>query len=177
MLLYHGSSIASINTLEPRPSNHDKPYVYLTHSPVLAAIYAHNVLPSPYGWFTYFWSEGHLYYEEYFPHQLEIFYQGKPGYIYTCEAALPTLDKMPWVYLSETPVPTAACRFIPNLYEELLALEEQGQLIIRRYHTLSPKNLDRIRRIVTQQIDQYQLRDHPDSPYAVFLRTYFPDLL
>ncbi len=177
MLLYHGSPVPGIAALEPRLSNHGTPYVYLTHSSSLATLHAHNALPSPFGWFTYFWDGDLLCYEEYFPNQLEEFYAGKTGYVYTCQTELPTLEKMPWVYLSDVPVPTTACRCIPDLYEELLALEAQGQLMLRRHHTLSAKALERIRKTVLQQIDQYHLRDTPASPYAAFLHAHYPDLL
>ncbi len=179
MQLFHGSSVPGIQTLEPRLSNHGKPYVYLTHTKALATIYAHNVMTPPNGWFTYYFrkEDGKLVYEEYFPNQLEEFYENQRGYIYTCEANLPVLEKMPWVYLSDEPVPVACCQEIPDLLSALLAYEKTGELIIRRFETLSARQLEVIHRINLSEIEKYHLREHPESEHGRFIFSHYPDLL
>lgn len=79
MKLYHGSSVPGIRALRPALSNHGRPYVYLTDIEPLAAIYAHNPLPSPYGFFPYLWYQGKLHYEEYFHGPSGRFMKAKPG--------------------------------------------------------------------------------------------------
>ena len=136
MKLYHGSSLGGIEKLRPGLSNHDKPYVYLTHSPILAALYAHNPLTRPNGFFSYWWGkDGILRYDEYFENQLEAIYSGQCGFVYECTGEYPQLEKMPWVYLSEAEVPVIDCVEIRDLYAQLLQYEKEGLLIVRRWHS------------------------------------------
>ena len=177
MMLYHGSATPGLTRLIPFQSNHDRPYVYLTHSSALAALYAHNPMTRPNGWFTYRWDgEGRLHYDEYFPGQLAALYQGQTGCVYAAEAQLPAMEKMPWIYLSETPVQVIDCRVIPDLLAHLLSLEAQGALVIHRYETLSDGARESFRRIVRREIDKNALREHPESEYAMFLRRYMPEV-
>lgn len=179
MKLYHGSPAPNLPVLTPRLSTHSRSLVYLTDIPELAAIYAHNPLTPPNYFFSYYVRDGALHYDEYFPNQLEEFYAGREGFVYTADLdtqALDRLDSMPWVYMSENPVVPTDCRHIPDLYAELLSYERAGRLIIHRHADLSPKYLATIHRLIAQEIADRGLRDTPDDEYAVFLRARFPDL-
>ena len=177
MMLYHGSATPGLTRLIPFQSNHDRPYVYLTHSPALAALYAHNPMTRPNGWFTYRWDrEGRLHYDEYCPGQRAALYQGQTGCVYAAEAELPAMEKMPWIYLSEIPVEVTACQDILDLMAHLLLLETRGELIVHRYETLSDAARENFRRIVRGEIDKNALREHPESEYALFLHRYMPEV-
>lgn len=175
MILYHGSATPDITTLRPFLSNHGKPYVYLTDCPALAVIYAHS--PVEGGYFPYFFDkEGQLCYEEYFPNALDL-YKGFGGYVYTAEAeALNQLEKMPWVYLSQEPVAVTGCRFIPDLYEELLALDEAGSLKLVRFGELTEKKLQGIYGMLRRNAETLGLKNRDDE-YARFFKAHFPFLL
>lgn len=178
MHLYHGSPTPHIRALQPCLSNHGKPYAYLTDCPELAVIYAWNPVPRPYTYFPYERGrDGTLYYDEYFPNAMETVYRGHGGYIYCCEAELPRLENMPCIYVSESPVAVSGCRWIPDLYEELLRLEQAGRLICRRYEQRSPREHEQARQLLLREIDQYHLQDRPGDPYALFIRAHFPGLL
>lgn len=175
---YHGSSIPGIKALQPFVSNHERPYVYLTDSEVLAAIYAHNPMHRPNGWFSYCWGkDGTLYYDEYFENQLEEIYRGQQGYVYKCQGEFPRMEKMFWVYLSESAVPVADCREIPDLYRQLLRYEQEGRLVIRRWHTRTVAQKARIREIVADSLKKTPL----DSPfrleYEAYIKAHFPGLV
>ena len=179
MKLYHGSSVPGITQLKPFLTGPDNP-VCLTHNAAMATLYTHNPLPRPLGWFPYDWDkEGNLHYKEYYPDAMADIYKGHSGYVYTCEGDfdLPHPDKMPWVYLSTEPVAVSNCRFIPDIYEELLTLEQAGRLTVHRYETLAEGQLAWIRQMVEQQIDSFHLRDNPDSEYARFIHAHYPDQL
>ena len=178
MTLYHGSATPGITTLRPNLSNHGKPLVYLTNDPALAVIYAHNPLTPPDCYFPYFYDkEGQLCYEEYFPQALDL-YKGFGGYVYTAEADnLTQLEKMPWVYLSEEPVPVTGCRFIPDLYAELLALDAVGSLKIIRFGDLTEQKLQGIYGMLRREAQREGLKDHPEREYARFYQAHFPFLL
>ena len=179
MKLYHGSPLPNLSVLKPSLSAHSRALVYLTDIPELAAIYAHNPLAPPNYFFSYYLRDGALHYDEYFPNQLEEFYSGREGYIYSADldpTAFDHPDKMPWIYMSEAPVAPTDCRHIPDLRVELLDRERDGRLTIHRYASHSEKYLATIRRLIAQEIADRRLRDRPDDEYAAFLRAHFPDL-
>ncbi len=173
MLLYHGSPAAGITALEPRQSGHDKPYVYLSDNPTLALLYAQNPIRRPGGFFPYWFDkDGMLHYDEYFPDQTLRMYQGHSGWIYQLEAdGLTQLDRMPWVYLSETEVPVTRADFIPDLYAALLDAEHIGRLILHRYENFPEAQQEIHRKIVRKSLEGY-----PEADYVRFLQEHMPEL-
>lgn len=179
MKLCHGSPVPNLTVLKPSLSTHSRALVYLTDIPELAAIYAHNSLTPPNYFFSYYVRDGALHYDEYFPGQLEEFYSGKAGYVYSAECdptAFDLPEKMPWIYMSENPVVPTDCRYIPDLCAELLDCEREGRLTIHRYATQSEKYLATMHRLISQEMAERHLRDDPTDEYASFLREHFPDL-
>ena len=177
MILYHGSSIPGIAQLRPFSSNHGKPYVYLTHSPVLAAIYAHNPLTRPNGFFSYWWGkDGILCYDEYFENQLEVIYSGQRGYIYTSQGAFPQLEKMPWVYLSESPVEVTEVSEIPDLYALLLQYEQERLLRVRRWHEASEKQREIWENVVRRSLHGTDVSTESGREYSEYIRAHFPNI-
>ncbi len=176
MTLYHGSATPGITVLDPRFSDPKDPHIYLTDCPALAVIYAHN--PVKGGYFPYFFDkEGQLCYEEYFPNALDL-YKGFGGYVYTAEAeGLPQRENMPWAYKSAAPIPVTGCRAIPDLYGELLRLEESGELRIIRFRDLTEQKLQGIYKMLHREAQRESLKDHPESEYAQFYQAHFPFLL
>lgn len=174
MKLYHGSANPNIAVLRPFSSNHDKPYVYLTHSPVLATVYAHNPLPRPSGFFSYWWGkDGVLCYDEYFENQLEEIYAGQTGYVYECDGEFPQLEQMPWVYLSEDPVPVARCTRIPDLYEQLLRYEQDGLLRIQRWKGASEQQRAVWVNVVKRSLQKTDMSTPAGRAYADYIRAHF----
>lgn len=71
-----------------------------------------------------------------------------------------------------------SCRVIPDLYEELLALEEAGDLVIHRWEDMSQEKLAQIRRVILREIEQDGgVPDGPPNPYILFIRRHFPNLV
>lgn len=177
MILYHGSKTANIECLRPFASNHGKPYVYLTHSKILAAIYAHNPLTRPNGFFTYWWSkDGTLCYDEYFADQLETIYAGQTGYVYECAGDYPQMEPMPWVYLSEETVPVANCIEIPDIYELLLQYEQEGLLKVQRWHEVSVKQREVWENVVKRSLAKTDITTPTGKEYCAYIRAHFPNL-
>lgn len=177
MILYHGSGVPGIKALRPFSSNHGKPYVYLTHSPVLAAVYAHNPMTRPNGFFTYWWGkDGILRYDEYFENQLETIYAGQRGFVYQCEGEYPQLEKMPWVCLSERETAVTGCAEIPDLYEHLLQCEREGLLIVRRWREASIKQREIWENVIRRSLVGTDLTTPAGREYAAYIRVHFPKL-
>lgn len=174
MKLYHGSAVPDLSVLRPFVSNHDKPYVYFTHSPVLAAIYAHNPLTRPNGFFPYWWQkDGVLCYDEYFENQLEEIYKGQTGYVYECEGDFTPLEQMPWIYLAEQAVPVCRCHRIPDLYEQFLHYEQAGAIRIQRWRVVSEKQRAIWAEVVKQSLQKADMSTLAGREYAAYLHAHF----
>ena len=173
MTLYHGSSVPHLTELKPFLSNHEKPFVYLTDDQTLALLYAHNPIARPGGFFPYWFDKsGQLHYDEFFSGQTSLIYEHHDGWVYSAETQdLPRLDKMPWVYLSNTPVPLRGAEHIPDLYRALLDAEKVGRIIIHRYEDIPPEQQERHRQVVRRSF-----ADHGEDDYMRFMRTYMPEL-
>lgn len=174
MVLYHGSSVPGIKELRPISYGEGDALTYLTHSRVLAAIYAHNPMTRPNGYFTYWFDrDGRLYYDEYFENQTEILYSGQRGFVYECDGEFPQMEKMPWVYLSKTPVPVKKCEEIPDIYKQLLSYEVEGSLTIRRWSDASQGQRDIWEGVVRRSLAATDLATPLGREYFDFIRTYF----
>ncbi len=177
MKFYHGSNVPNLTCLKPFPSNHKKPYVYLTKSKVLAAIYAHNHLTRPNGFYTYRWGkDGILRYDEYFENQLEMMYSKQTGYIYECEGEYMHIETMPWVYLSDQEVSVHNCTEIPDLYEQLLQFEKDGLLIVRRWNETSDKQKEIWKNAVKQSLADTDCTTASGKEYFEFIKTHFQNI-
>ena len=181
MKLYHGSDNGDIKELKPILSNHNKPYVYLITNKALAVMYAYNALPRPNGFFTYgFNKDGTPYYDEYFEGQLEKLYKGKSGYLYEFESEklnVVTLPQIKGAYVSEEVVKTNTPIFIEDIYEEMLKLEKEGLITINRYNEASESRKLLYKKIIQNEIENKELKENLNHPYAEFLHEHFPDLI
>lgn len=173
MTLYHGSHLSGLTVLKPSLSNHDKAYVYLSDNATLALFYAYNPIRRPGGFFPYWFDKhGTLLYDEYFPDQLRLIYAGHDGWIYHTDAdSLPRLDKMPWVHLSESPVPITHAEYIPDLYQAMLDAEKAGKFVFNRYESIPESQRDIHRRVVRNS-----LAGRGEDDYVQFMRRHIPEL-
>ncbi len=177
MILFHGSAVSGIECLRPFQSSQDKPYVYLTQSEVLAAIYSCNPLTRPNGYFTYWWDrDGKLYYDEYFENQTEVIYSGQKGFVYRCEGDYQQMEKMPWVYLSAESVPVMSCKEIADIYQQLLKYESEGMLTIRRWNEASDKQKEIWERVVKRSFDNRDMTLPINQQYYRFIKEHFNNI-
>lgn len=174
---YHGSSIRGLKTLVPACKTRNtirEPLVFLTKS------YAHAVLyiwSRPFKWVMFQISgDGTVTFTEQFPGALREFYDGAGGCVYQCGGKHPDiyLSNMENVYLSQKPVPVAACQTIENAYAEILRLEEAGSLRIRRFETLTPEERWEIQKRTVRAIHFQKLLFEPTSAMARFVQEKFP---
>ncbi len=174
MKLYHGSDTSGITLLRPFLSNHGKPYVYFTDSEVLATVYAHSPVSRPNCFHTYrFREDGVLCYDEYFENQLEEIYAGQTGYVYECEGDFPKMERMPWIYLAQQEVTVCKCTEIPDIYSQLLQYENEGRLVIQRWHTVSERQRRIWRKVVRDSLQEMDISTPAGRDYADFVRAHF----
>lgn len=50
---YHGSPVGGLNELKPFLSEHGKPYIYFSSSPIVALLYAVKPVPKPFSFYPY----------------------------------------------------------------------------------------------------------------------------
>ncbi len=178
MKLYHGSNIGGIRVLEPRQADHDRPYVYLSTIPVVAAFYLCNAVEKPYYWFPYGFDEGGVpVYHELYPDALRQVSEGVRGYIYEVEAGEKQVfpfKNIPCARLAAEPLAVTGCLEVKNAYELFLEYVEQGQMRIGRFEDKSEQELSRWYSMIKGCLKEKEMVKIPDCSYAVFVRNRFP---
>lgn len=171
MTCYHCSPTPGLLTLQPRkPESFQKPAaVYLTTLLPMALMYGIRNYEYTYGYTR----EGQIYLDEYFPNALEILYRGKAASLYICAPSETKSTKIPNEIVSFTEVPVLQEVRIPDVCEALLEQERLGTLVIHRYHELSDKKLEWIRKAEADTIREMQLIGK-DEPMAEYYRSYYP---
>ncbi len=172
MTCYHCSPTPGLLTLQPRkPESFQKPNaVYLTTLLPMALMYGIRNYEYTYG----YTQEGQIYLDEYFPNALEILYRGKSASLYICAPNETKSTKIPNEIVSFTEVPVLQEVRIPDVCEALLEQERLGTLVIHRYHELSDKKLEWIRKAEADSIREMQLIEK-DGPIADYYRTNYPE--
>lgn len=138
--LYHGSITPGIIALEARSRLHgtDQMVVYLTDSIPYALFYIWDSerTGSNQKHVTGGFRGGQAFYEEQFPDQLRVFYQGVSGYLYRIRhtEAAQAMENRDGLFWQEGNVAVADMLYIPDVYAELLRYEAAGQLNVLRFN-------------------------------------------
>ena len=172
MPYYHCSPTTGLTHLVPRkPQAFQKPSrVYLTTSLPMALMYSVRNYEYTYG----YTKDGQIHFAEYFPHALEILYRGKSASLYLCAPKSVQPTEIPNEVVCQTTVPIVGETLISDACEALLEQERLGNLLIYRYHTLSPAMLDWIKAVQTQEILHGNLLHSPGEK-SNYYRTYYPE--
>lgn len=172
MTYYHCSPTRGLKTLEPGvPKSFDKPAgVYLTTLLPMALMYGVRNFEYTYGYTR----EGQIYYEEYFPDALETLYRGRSASLYICTPKSVTATAIPNEAVSAEPVEVLEEIVIEDVCEALLEQERLGNLVIRRYHELTPGMLEWIRQAEAEEIRKRDLLQL-DGPMADYMREHYPE--
>ena len=179
-MLYHGTSVQGLKRLEPMISEHGKPYVYFSSNIVVAAFYTVHRVKRPYNWFPYGFNENSTpVYYEYYENAFSDVYSGKRGVIYCCEN-VPNIQNptnINCTYVCENAVNISEIIEIDDMYKWFIEKENGGELIIKRYETLSQRQKQNFISIVQAEIDDNKLREKPDCDYTEFIKKKFPFLM
>lgn len=104
---------------------------------------------------------------------MEEIYAGQTGYVYECEGDFPKMERMPWVYLAQQEVTVCKCTEIPDIYSQLLQYENEGRLVIQRWHTVSESQRKIWRKVVRDSLQEIDISTPAGREYANFVRTHF----
>lgn len=176
---YHGSSTADIRTLEPRSTLHgtaDK-VVYLTDHLPYALLYIWDQQHTEHtGKYVTAWiRDGVAYYEEQFPHQLQTFYQGVQGYLYSMvvnPSVQPVAEREAMYYTRET-INVAETTLIPDVYDELLKHEAQGTFRVLRYVEQTAQRQEELISMIAEAIRRSDFFCGNEEE-IVFMKKHFP---
>ncbi len=178
MKLYHGSNTLGIDSLEPRLADHDRPYIYLTVNPVVAALYLSNAVERPYYWFPYGnRKDGVVEYHELFPNALREAAEGKSGCIYTVEADENGVIPFPYnpnARLGTVPLKVQDTLYIPDCYQWLMEQEKKGLFAVSRFEEKTERSLNWWYDAVLRYITEKRMIEAPECSYARFVREKFP---
>ena len=177
-MFYHASTVAGIRELLPMSATHDTariPVVYLTPNRAYALFYIRdkeiNGVSCGVG------SDGIVRYDEQFPRQLSVFYQGMSGYIYGCadsDAFVQSATREVWT--ASFPVPVVSTETVHDVYEEITQCEKAGAVNIVRYETLAEEKKQEYRDMMVYNIFKNDwLQVAHQARKAAFVREYFPD--
>lgn len=166
--------------MEPRLADHDRPYIYLSTSEVVAAFYLCNGVERPYYWFPYGYAKskpGVPYYDEMYPNALQEVSEGVHGYLYSVEVSeeqtIP-FPNNPGARLGTAPIPVKDCREVLNAYDLMREYKQQGRLIVARFEDKSPEARERDYQMILNYIRRKEMYKTPDCSYAVFVKKKFP---
>lgn len=178
ILLYHGSSVGGIQTLQPSVADHGSPYVYLSTNNVLAALYAARAVEKPYYWVPYGYDpQGRVTYTEVWKNAFSDVFSGKKGYLYCCEADEKSLLRFPSHHslrLSQSPVPVARREEIDDLSTWFRQREQEGKFLVQRFESLTQEQLTLWHRVALEALSIGPSFAKQETIFTRFVREKMP---
>ena len=180
MICYHGSIVPNLKALLPfkmPQSKMEESCVYFTTYKPLAALY---IWSRKYMWLTYgFDKEDNLIYTESHPNALEEFYRDAKGYIYTCDVAesdiLENKTGIRIAVAAKGEQKVLECEAVDDAYQKILEYEKAGEIIIRKYGELTPKEHKNNENMILSGIKRLDLLKG-EHPLSSFVSYKFPEL-
>lgn len=168
-VLYHGTTAGGLAELSPISK---EGVVYMTPSRAYALFYIRDM---EINFVTCSVQEdGRIWYEEWFPGQLEELYAGRSGYLYTCAmcaAFRQTKERDVWV--AKERVKISHTTYVPDVCVEMGRLEERGLIEIARYERRDVDRMRMLRAGLPRHIRERGIL-RAETRKAAFYRTHFP---
>jgi len=175
--LYHGSAVGGITALEARSKLHgaERRVVYLTDNIPYALFYVWDEGRTGYagkhvtGWVK----NGVAYYEEQFPHQMEEFYRGVPGWLYRAPKGpeIRAVEGRESLFYSPIDTPVKA-EYRSDVYEEFLRFEAAGKLKVLRYLEQTKERQAELIALIAEAIARADFFQEDEAQRA-FMKRYF----
>ena len=168
MKLYHGTLISGLETLAAGSRDRQgNPVLYLTDCYPYSLFYLRDrevdFVTCGVG------RDGIVRYDEKFPDQLKLLYQGRAGYVYETEAAAQP-GNAPGIWVCRDSVKVTGVRHIPDAYQAITEQIGRGTVEFLPYEALTPEQ----KRLNHAGILQY-LQQYPLTPaQKAFYREHFP---
>lgn len=178
--LFHGSVIANIHTIKAESTLHgtdNTKVVYLTDNLPYSLFYiwdsSHNLKRSKH--VTAWINDGIVFYEEQFEGQLEAFYKGVSGYVYSVEGNkhFKPVDDRESMWFSEIDSTVFETIYISDIYSEIMKYANEGKVKIINFAEVPKERITDLYNIITQRIVKSGLLNNTDSADAKFYQTFF----
>ena len=166
MTYYHGSPVAGIETLTPPPGGP----LYLTDCRAYALFYIRDLEVN---WVTCGVRDGVVVYDEQFPGQLRVLYEGRAGWLYACEGDFAP-GNSPWIVTAYEAIAVSSTAFIPDAYEAILREIDAGTVRIDSYESKT----EAYRRERAEGLARHILKNgwlRADTAKARFVEQHFPE--
>ena len=186
-MFYHGTNVGGIKELKPSLSNQGK-YVYFSDERLRIIPYLVNpvqkFVDDKYGkgkyktslrWARFTFINNKLVLIEAYPNYIEDTFKGQIGYIYYFEniEGLKALNN-PHTFGLDKAVKVEKVEVIPDVYDEILRLEKDGKLVIKKYE----ENTEKENRDFEEFVKGEMLKKNKyyNEFYREFLREKFPQV-
>ena len=178
-MYYHASKIKDLARLKPHVSNHGESWVYFSTKRENVLVYLSNAvekyikekhnrpLKKYEKWASYgITSDGRVRIEEYYPNALEETFYGESGFIYYVNELeeCQSLNSIKDVFVTQKEVAIEGCEFIQDALAEILKAEEEGLILVERFHEISEQKRQWIEKTI---ISEFKNTDNDD--YKEFL--------
>ena len=170
-ILYHGSIIGGLDIILANAKSHSDggKVAYFTTDRVYALVCCRSkeenfVTMGP-------GENGIQHYYERFPNQLKVMYDGKEGFLYSPISVADLKNTKDHSWESPVDVPVVLREHIENVYEEILAEERAGNVIIHRYEEIDPAE----QKIRAEKLREYVM-NNPQLTYREFIIKHFSPL-
>lgn len=179
--LYHGSSVHGITELKPcsKLHNADKRVIYLTDNVPYALLYIwdSNVIGYDCKHVTGWIKNGLVYYEEQFPDQLKMFYQGAKGYLYYIEsnADFCPVEDRECMFYSLINAKICKLEFVQDVYGELIKYEKLGKIKILRYNEQTLQRQEELNNMILTAIIRSNFYENSEARRG-FYKKYFAEV-
>ncbi len=170
MKLYHGSTESSIAELCPRSKDKEgNPVLYLTDHYAYSLFYLRDRETD---YVTCGVREdGKVHYDEWFPDQLKILYEGRSGWIYEAEAdAEPHRTRGIQICRSSVTVTQKYC--IENAYSAIQEEIRKGTVVVRFFAEMPKELLQQYREGLVRML---RIEKNLSAAKKEFYQTYFPE--
>lgn len=183
-MYYHATQVKDIKILEPRISNHGKPYIYFSDKRENVLVYLSNAIEKfckennfkhngiyskwgPYG----FNKDGIIQIEEYYPNALIETYKGVKGYIYKIENVpnISELKDIPHAFITENKTKIDSIEYIKDAYKAIMLEVKKGNIILVEYEEFIKEKKDWLEKTIKKE---YQEAVN-NSEYRYFLENKF----
>lgn len=173
-IFYHASNIGNLKELLPLSTLHgnDEMVCYFTPIRAYALFYLRDMEINHVT--CGITKDGLPIYHEQFECQLETLYHGRSGFIYVCENNNNLItSNTNGIWIAKESVTILCEEFIPDVYAEILKIEQSGVIQIIRYNTLSEEKKIEITDMMKNSIIKHDYVNKINSPKSQFFKTHF----
>ena len=148
-MYYHATQVKGIKVLEPRISNHGKPYIYFSDKRENVLVYLSNAIEK-------FCKENNFKHNGIYPNVLIETYKGVKGYIYKVEnvSNISELKDIPHAYVTKANTKIDSFEYIKDAYETIMLEVKKGNIILVEYKDFIKEKKDWLEKTIKKEYEE-----------------------